>query len=93
MAAALMRFDAAFVGALPQDLRIIAIGIGVFPLPHLIAGLFWSAILRLKLMVPAGIIGLLAAQGLAVTMTSGLGWFGGATGIGRTALCILIWLC
>lgn len=76
-----MRFDPAFLAALPDDARLIAIGIGVLLLPHLIAGLFWSAILRLKLMVPAGIVGLLAAQGLAVTMTSGLGWFGGATGV------------
>ncbi|GEM72197.1 MULTISPECIES: hypothetical protein [Sphingomonas] len=87
-----MRFDPAFLAALPDDARLIAIGIGVLLLPHLIAGLFWSAILRLKLMVPAGIVGLLAAQGLAVTMTSGLGWFGGATGMGRTALCSLLWL-
>ncbi len=87
-----MRFDPAFLAALPHDLRIIAIGIGLFLLPHLMAGLFWSAILRLKLMVPAGILGLLAAQGVAITMTSGLGWFGGASGVGRTALCVLLWL-
>jgi hypothetical protein len=50
-----MRFDPAFLAALPDDARLIAIGIGVLLLPHLIAGLFWSAILRLKLMVPVGL--------------------------------------
>lgn len=87
-----MQFDPAFLAMLPEDLRIIAIGVGVLLLPHLAAGLFWSAVLRLKLAVPAAIVGLLLAQGLAVTMTSGLGWFGHAQGSGRAALCILLWM-
>ncbi|MBB4087504.1 hypothetical protein [Sphingomonas carotinifaciens] len=87
-----MRFDPAFIAALPQDFRFILVGVGFLLLPHLVAGLFWSAILRLKLAVPAGIVGLVAAQGAAVTMTSRFGWFGGTTGMGRIALCLLLWL-
>lgn len=85
-------FDPAFVAMLSADGRFIVIVTGIVLMPQLLAGLVWSFVLRPRLALPAAALALLAAQGLTVTMTDWWGWFGRATGVGRTALCIPIWM-